>query len=355
MTCDLFSLDCDCGCAAKVPADELAGLLKDLDLPQNPDLLVGPETMDDAGVYRVFDDNCLVQTVDFFPPVARDPYAYGQIAAANSLSDVYAMGGKPITALVVACFPVGKLDPSVFKDITRGAVDKLREAGTVLMGGHSVVDKTLKYGLAITGMIRRDMIMDNAHARPGDALILTKPLGTGVTIMAIKAGLASAAQEQAVNASMCSLNMKASILAAEAGVRACTDITGFGLLGHAGQMARASGSAMEFFFADFPLLEGVRDFAAMGLLSAAAYSNLKYMGKEVVFDANLSQAEKDLCFDPQTSGGLLLCCPPEKSAELLSCLKADLATPCAVVGRVMERGDGSMLRVRKSDIEERKL
>lgn len=334
MSVDLFECVTECGCAAKVPAHVLAGMLAGIDIPGNPAVIVGAHTLDDAGVYELSEEHCLVQTVDFFPPVARDPYDYGRIAAANSLSDVYAMGGRPITALGIVCFPSELLKRGALEAIMRGAGETLAEAGCALLGGHSVLDPQAKFGLSVTGLVQRDKLMSNAQARPGDVLILTKPLGTGVTIMAVRAGMADAGQEQAANRTMAVLNEKASILAARAGVRCATDITGFGLLGHAMQLARASGVRLEFALDAIPLLDGALDFAARGLLSAAAYSNRAYVGDAVVFAADVARAGQDILVDPQTSGGLLLCCPPAQAAAFIARAREELSTPCAIVGRV---------------------
>ncbi len=348
MPVDLFEMTAECGCAAKVPAGQLSCMLGGLDLPASPRLLVGPQTLDDAGVYQLSETECLVQTVDYFPPVARDPYTYGQIAAANSLSDVYAMGGEPLTALAVACVPAKSLDPQVIQEITRGAVDKLKEAGAVLAGGHSVVDPALKYGLSVTGRVHPDEILDNAGARPGDALVLTKALGTGITIMAAKAGLAGRAQEEAANRSMATLNAEAARLARECGAAACTDVTGFGFLGHALQMARASGVSLEIHVNNLPRLDSVLKFAAMGLLAGATYTNRKYVGGAVAFGNDVELAEQDLLFDPQTSGGLLVACPAEEAQRMVSLAESMLATPCAIVGRVLERAQGPAIRVKRT-------
>ena len=347
MPVDLFSLDCECGCAAKVSADWLAAILREVDLPTRPEILVGAETLDDAGIYQISADQCLVQTIDYFPPPARDPYTYGQIAAANSLSDVYAMGGEPLMALAVVCFPAQTLGTEVLQEITKGAVDKLRDAGAVLLGGHSIIDERPKYGLAVTGVVNPADIMDNAHARPGDALILTKPLGTGITIMAAKAGMASREQEEQANRSMSALNADASRIARECGATSCTDVTGFGLLGHALQMAGASGVLMEFSVDALPRLDGVLDYAAMGLLSAATYSNRTYAERHVAFDPDITQAEEDLLFDPQTSGGLLVSCPQGQAEEAIRRGRERLSTPCAVIGNVTETEGETRIRIRR--------
>jgi len=334
MSVDLFSCDCECGCAAKVPPDLLRNLLRDLNLPASPDLLVGPETLDDAGVYRISDEQYLVQTVDFFPPVARKPYVYGRIAAANSLSDVYAMGGTPITAMAICCFPMNRFSPDVLKQISAGAVERLREANAVLLGGHSIVDPQPKFGLAVTGTINGKDMMDNAHAVPGDALILTKPLGTGVTIMAAKGGIATEKQEQDANECMCALNADAAAIAGRHCVRSCTDITGFGLLGHALQLARASGVSLDIRANSIPTLDAALRFASMGLLSSAAYANRRYVGEAAAFGNSVERARQDLLFDPQTSGGLLLSVAHDKADALLDELAEALSTQCAIIGTV---------------------
>lgn len=343
MKIDLFESVTECGCAAKVPAQALAGMLCGVELPSSPAVLVGPETLDDAGVYRLSGGQCLVQTVDFFPPVAREPEEYGRIAAANSLSDVYAMGGEPLSALAIVCCPSKLVQEGVLHAITRGAGEKLREAGCVLLGGHSVLDPQLKFGLSVTGQVHPDEMLTNAGARPGDVLFLTKPLGTGATIMAVRAGMASAAEERAANESMATLNARAAALAKRCGAHAATDVTGFGLLGHALQLARASGVALEIGVDGVPLLSGAHAFAEQGLLSAAAYTNRAYVGDAVRFDDDVALPARDLLFDPQTSGGLLICCPPERAAELVGWARAELATPCGIVGRAVEATAGGPL------------
>ena len=348
MTVDLFSCDCECGCAAKVPAGSLARMLHDLDLPQCPELVLGPETLDDAGIYRISADKCLVQTIDFFPPVARDPYVYGQIAAANSLSDVYAMGGTPLTVLAVVCFPAEQFGPEVLREMTRGAIDKCREAGAVLLGGHSIVDAQPKYGFAVTGVVHPDDIVDNAGARPGDAFILTKPLGSGTTIMAAKAGLASKAHEDGANRTMATLNAEAARLAGKHGAHACTDVTGFGLLGHALQLARASDVAVALWVERIPTLPSALEYAGMGLLPAAAYSNRQYVADAVEFAEDVTRAEQDLLFDPQTSGGLLIACPPEQAQALVEEARHVLTTPCDIVGQAEPPGPQIPPRIRAS-------
>jgi selenide,water dikinase len=344
---DLFQTAAECGCAAKVPAQLLCATLGNITLPRSPNLIIGAETLDDAGVYRISDKLCLVQTIDFFPPVARDPFIYGQIAAANSLSDVYAMGGVPLTALAVVCLPSEMLESKTIEEITRGAVDKLTEAGAVLLGGHSVLDPLLKYGLAVTGTIPPDRIMDNAHAAPGDLLILTKPLGTGVTIMAVKGGLADQTRENQANQSMSTLNKAAAQIALDHGAIACTDVTGFGLLGHAFQIAKASKVSLELWIDRIPKLDGVLKYAGMGLLSAATYANRKYVGEHVTFNDDIELAEQDLLFDPQTSGGLLFALPEKQAHAALDAAEKNLTTPCSIIGKITDTAKTPRIIVRR--------
>jgi selenide, water dikinase len=319
-----------------VPAQELSDMLRGVDVPTSPAVLIGPDTLDDAGVYQLSREHCLVQTVDFFPPVARDPEEYGRIAAANSLSDVYAMGGKPLTALAIICIPAELVRQGVVGAIIRGGSEKLREAGCVLLGGHSILDPQPKFGLAVTGVVDPAAMFTNAQAHPGDVLILTKPLGTGTTIMAIRAGMASAEQERAANRSMAALNERAAELARQCGVRCATDITGFGFLGHALQLARASGVALEIGVGGIPFLDGALGFAEQGLLSAAAYTNRAYAGDSVQFDDDVTLPARDLLFDPQTSGGLFICCPPSRAADLVGWAREQIPAASAIVGRVVE-------------------
>ncbi len=348
MSVDLFEIEGECGCAAKVPADQLSCILKDVELSGNSALLIGPETLDDAGVYQISDTECLVQTVDFFPPVARDPFVYGQIAAANSLSDIYAMGGNPLTALAIVCFPAKTLGIEILKELIGGAIDKLKEAGVVLLGGHSIVDPQPKFGLAVTGMVNPREILSNAHAETGDALILTKPLGTGITIMAARAGLAGKMYESEANKHMSTLNADASRIARKYGATSCTDITGFGFLGHVYQLAGASGVSLDVYFDSIPRLPDVLEYASMGLLSGAVYSNRKYVGDNVEFDKDIELAEQDLLFDPQTSGGLLFSCPEANLEEMMKSREQFLSTSCKLVGKVLAKADKPVIRVKRT-------
>jgi selenide,water dikinase len=334
--CDLLRMADACGCGAKYPAGALRHVLDSLPLRSDPRLVVGPDTLDDAAVFRLDDGTLLVQTVDFFPPVARDPYVYGRIAAANALSDVYAMGGQPRTALALLCLPPHGLPHDAPGAILAGAVAALAEAGALLVGGHTVADPQIKFGLAVTGIVAATAILTNTRCMPGDLLLLTKPLGTGITLMALKADLATAEQEAAAMHSMSRLNASACRFALDHGAHACTDITGFGFIGHASQMAAASGVTLEIAAARLPLLDCVREFARLGLVPGAAYANRDHYGPQVSFGADVPLDLQDVLYDPQTSGGLLIACPSD--------CDHDGAWP-SVIGRVVERIDGCDLVV----------
>ena len=308
----------------------------------NENLIVGIETSDDAAVYRINDTMAMIQTLDFFTPVVDDPYTFGQIAAANSLSDVYAMGGEPAVALNIAGFP-NCLDPSVLGEILSGGASKVLEAGAVLAGGHTIQDEEPKYGLSVTGFVHPDRLWTNAGAKPGDVLILTKPLGVGIVTTAIKAEMA---QEEAVKAaivSMSSLNRKAKQVLEKYHVHACTDITGFGLAGHCLEMARGSGVTLEITRKKLPLIAGADDLARMGLVPAGAYRNRGFA--EVEMDAGEAQDyEIDLLMDPQTSGGLLASVDPEDADRILRELaECGLETPFAAIGRVLPKQEKYIL------------
>jgi selenide, water dikinase len=280
-------------------------------------VLVGRETFDDAGVFVLRDDLALVQTVDFFAPIVDDPYTFGQIAAANALSDVFARGGEPLTALAIVGFPAGKLPPSVLSDILRGGQDKVHEAGAVLIGGHSIIDEELKFGLSVTGQAHPERLLTNATARPGDRLILTKPLGTGLLATAAKAGRLSAEAESVLHASMSALNATSSRAALAVGVTCATDVTGFGLLGHALNIARGSGVTLRIDGQRLPELPGARQLWRDGTRTGGADRNEAYLVSHVD-SAGADPADLALALDPQTSGGLLLAVPPGALADYLS-------------------------------------
>jgi selenide,water dikinase len=290
---------------------------------------VGRETFDDAGVFVLRDDLALVQTVDFFAPIVDDPYTFGQIAAANALSDVYAMGGEPLTALAIVGFPAGKLPPSVLSEILRGGQDKVREAGAVLIGGHSIIDEELKFGLSVTGQAHPARLLTNATARPGDRLVLTKPLGTGLLATAAKADRLSAEAQLALHDSMRALNAVASRAALSHGVTCATDVTGFGLLGHALNIARGSGTTLRIDGRTLPELPGARELWRAGTRTGGAERNEAYLASHVD-SSSADPADLALALDPQTSGGLLLAVPPDALAGYLS------AVPGAVEIGVVE-------------------
>jgi selenide, water dikinase len=314
----------------------LAQVLRSLTLSSSPDLLVGLGMPDDAAVYRIADDLALVQTVDFFPPIVDDPYTFGAIAAANALSDIYAMGGRPILALAIAGFPED-LPAAVIAAILQGGADKVAEAGAVVAGGHTVIDKEPKYGLCVTGLVHPDRITAKAHARPGDTLLLTKPLGTGVITTAHKRGAAADDHFQAAVASMVRLNRRAAELAAAAGPHSATDITGYGLLGHAGELARNSGAALAIDLERVPLLPGALVYARQGIFPGGLGRNREFLLRDgfVRLAAGLDDARSQLLFDPQTSGGLLFALPTEAAAALVARM-AQAGEPCWEIGRVVE-------------------
>jgi selenide,water dikinase len=288
-----------------------------LPLVKSPNLLVGLESPDDAGVYQISDDTALVQTVDFFTPIVDDPFTFGQIAAANSLSDIYAMGGRPITAMNIVGFPLGKLDIDILKEILRGGLEKLAEAEVVLVGGHSVEDQELKYGLSVTGLIHPKKVLTKQGAQAGDVLILTKPLGTGIIATALKGGLASTAAMNKIVDSMTTLNRKAAEIMQDFGVHACTDITGFGLIGHAYEVARAGSIGICLRASSIPVIPEALEYARMGLVPGGGHANRSFYEPFVEYREAVSEELRDILYDPQTSGGLLFSVAKEKHKSLL--------------------------------------
>jgi len=308
----------------------------------NENVLVGFDTADDAGVYRLSPDLALVQTVDFFTPIVDEPFLYGQIAAANSLSDVYAMGGRPLSALSIAAFP-GQGDPEVFSEIMQGGLKKLQEADCVLLGGHSIADEELKFGYAITGVVHPDRVWRNAGARAGDELVFTKQLGTGVISTALKRGLAREEHVAAAVASMLSLNRKACEILQGYPVHACTDVTGFGLLGHAREMALASAVTLEIHPDQVEFLPGALDYTAKGALSGGLKNNREYIACAVHCAITLGVEMENLLYDPQTSGGLLISVDKE-AAEALTNQMRQAGIPASRIGAVRAR-DSTPLRL----------
>ncbi len=300
------------------------------------------ESLDDAGVYKLSDDLAIIQTVDFFTPIVDDPYAFGQIAVANALSDVYAMGGKPLTALNLVCFPINSMDISILENILRGGIAKMNEAGVILLGGHSIDDTELKYGLSVTGTVHPDRLITNAGAVAGDKLLLTKPLGTGIINTALKAGMVSDELAQKVTNCMATLNKKAAELMAEIGVHACTDITGFGFLGHSAQLAKASQVGLEFNLDSIPYFTEVIEFAQQGLCPAGLFRNQDYYSAKVKFPRDIPQYMPDILFDAQTSGGLLISLEPAKAELMLSRLHQAGVTDAAIIGEVVSEPKGKI-------------
>jgi selenide,water dikinase len=306
-----------------------------MEFPTDQNLIVGLERADDAGVYRVTDDLALIQTVDFFTPIVDDPYWFGQIATANALSDVYAMGGIPKTAMNLVAFPIKEMDIAILRQIIQGGLDKMREADVVLVGGHSVEDKELKYGLSVTGFIHPDKVLTKKNLQIGDRLILTKPLGTGIINTAIKGALASPEIIEIVTHLMARLNRKAAEVMASYGVHACTDITGFGLLGHLTEMVQGSGCGVRLDSKKVPVLPETISYAGMGLIPAGAYRNREFYQPTLHFDSSVDRVLQDILFDPQTSGGLLICIRGNEADDLLKALKEKEIRDAAMIGEVI--------------------
>ncbi len=301
-------------------------------MEKDANLLVGRETSDDAGVYRLSGQVALVQTIDFITPIVDDPYDFGRIAAANALSDVYAMGGRPLTAMNIVCFPVKEMDKAVLGEILRGGLEKVHEAGAVLVGGHSVEDPEIKYGLSVTGLVHPDRVLRNSGAGPGDAFILTKPLGTGILATAIKAGLISDdARRQAIE-TMATLNRRAAEIMEAYPVSSCTDVTGFGLLGHALEVATASKVAITLFARGVPLLPQVQDAVGMGLVPAGSFANRNFCEDKILGKERIDPVLLDILADAQTSGGLLISIPQEGASDLLAALRENGVADAAIIG-----------------------
>ena len=301
----------------------------------DPNLIVGMERAEDAGVYKLSDDLAIIQTVDFFTPIVDDPYMFGQIAAANALSDVYAMGGKPLTAMNIVCFPIKTMDISILREILKGGLDKMKEAGVTLVGGHSVEDSELKYGLSVTGTIHPLKVLTNVGAKVGDRLILTKPLGTGIINTAIKGGMATEDSIEMVTRYMASLNKRASEIMQEIGANACTDVTGFGLLGHAFEMIEGTGKGIVINASDVPILPEAVNFAKMGMVPGGTYRNREFRINQVDIDSALSPYLIDILFDPQTSGGLLIAVSGKKAQEMVKRLRKEGIEDAAIIGKVV--------------------
>jgi selenide,water dikinase len=330
----LTSLSHGAGCGCKLPAAELLPILRELPVPQDARLLVGSASGDDAAVFALSEDLALVQTVDFFTPIVDDPFDFGAIAAANALSDVYAMGGEPLTALNLVAFPLERLGAAVLRRILEGGLAVAEEAGCAIVGGHSIDDPEPKYGLAVTGTVDPARMLTNADARAGDVLVLTKPLGMGALTTARKRGAAGEAEVACAVEAMTTLNARASREALAAGAHAATDVTGFGLLGHLHNLGRESRLAAELRAASVPVLAGALEALADGVgVSGGGKRNLAYAEDFTVFDPSVSEARRRLVCDPATSGGLLVAVAEERAVEIDG----------TVIGRMVEGRPGAVL------------
>jgi len=301
------------------------------------------ERAEDASVYKLTDELAIVQTIDFFTPIVDDPYSFGQIAAANAMSDVYAMGGKPLTAMNVVCFPVKTMDISILKEILAGGVDKVHEAGAILVGGHSIEDEELKYGLSITGVIHPAKVVLNTGAKTGDRLILTKPLGTGIISTALKGKMANEDTVTKAMKSMATLNRKASELMQEIGVHACTDVTGFGLLGHSAEMIEENDVGIVIHSAAVPFFPETKELAEMGMIPGGLQRNREFRLNMVEINKEVPDYLNDILFDPQTSGGLLISVSEEKTPVLLERMHQEGIEEAAIIGEVVAEPKGRII------------
>lgn len=331
------------GCASKIGQEDLKRALAGLPRISDPRVLVSSDTCDDAGVYKLTPTTALVQSVDVFTPVVDDAYAFGEIAAANSVSDIYAMGGKPLTALSIVAFPIEKLSPRIMNKMLQGGIDKLREAGVAVLGGHSIKDREIKFGFAVTGIVHPKKMTVNSKAKPGDALILTKPLGTGTLSFARQIGRAPAEGLAESERSMRELNRAAAEAMTAAGVTTATDITGFGLAGHLGEIAAQSGVEVEVYGQAIPVFAGVMDLIRQGVISGAVERNREYASAFVKRAKGVAEEFETLLYDPQTSGGLLIAVRKSRAAALLATLHKKGVESATVIGRVTRKGPAKIV------------
>jgi selenide,water dikinase len=315
-------------------------VLAGLPFQSHPNLIAGMERAEDAGIFKLNANLALVQSVDFFTPIVDDPFDFGRIAVANALSDIYAMGGRPLTALNIVCFPKDNMDLSILRQVLEGGLDMMHEAGVVLLGGHTVDDPELKYGLAVTGTIRPAKVVHSSTARPGDKLILTKPLGTGIISTAIKRGAASQKAVDRIVKAMTSLNQKAAELMQVVGVSACKDVTGFGLLGHAAEMVEGTAIGFTIDSSAVPLFPETKEYYDRGMVAGGLGNNRKYRQHMVDMSVKVPKYLQDILYDPQTSGGLLIAVPKAKVSLLLKKLHAAGVTEAAVIGEVVREHKG---------------
>ena len=329
------------GCGAKMGAGTLAAMLDGFQTHSDPRLIVGYDKSDDASVFVLDDSTALIQTTDFFPPIVDDPYLYGRIAAVNALSDVYAMGGEPKLALNILCAAEGMSDDTI-RQILRGGYDAAYEAGAIIAGGHTIRGAEPIYGLAVSGFVHPEKVLTNSSAKPGDALILTKPLGVGILTTAARAELVSAAIMDRIYRQMATLNRAARDIMVNHNVHSCTDVTGFGLLGHCYEMAQGSNCTLHIRTQDVPFHEEALEFASMGLIPAGAYRNREYAQQGVKIRGRISLAMEDLFYDPQTSGGLLFALPAEEAEACLEAMK-ETVPGAAIIGYVTELEDAHII------------
>lgn len=293
------------------------------------------EKADDAGVYKISEELAIIQTVDYFTPIVDDAYSFGQIAAANALSDIYAMGGVPKTAMNLVGFPLKQMEISILRQVIQGGLDKLKEAEVVLLGGHSVEDSEMKYGLSVTGFVHPEKVLTKKNLKSGDLLVLTKPLGTGVINTAIKGGMASEAIIKNVTRMMAELNRAAAAVMKQFSVHACTDITGYGLLGHLAEMVEDSGMALRLESRKIPILPEAMDYAGMGMMPAGAFKNKEFRLHMIEFSSEIDPLIQDILFDPQTSGGLLICVKREQADDLVNKLIEEGVRESKIIGEVI--------------------
>lgn len=339
----LTSLSSKGGCGCKIGPADLSQVLRNLPTPMmDPNLLVGLDTSDDAGVYKLTDDIAMVQTLDFFTPIVDNPYDFGQIAAANAISDVYAMGGKPLTALNIVAFPISTLDKEILSEILRGAGEKLKEANITLVGGHSIDDKEPKFGLAVTGIVHPDKVRTNANARPGDKLILTKPIGVGILTTSIKKNLLTEEEIKQVTTVMTTLNKTAAEVMEHYDVHAATDVTGFGLLGHSSEIATGSNVGLTIYSNQVPILPRVRELAEAGSLPGGTKNNYNHVKDVVTYPDTMDSIDRHILCDAVTSGGLLLSVNGEEAESLLIALQ-EKGVKASIIGEVTEENKGKIL------------
>ena len=334
------------GCGCKMRPQYLEKILANLPKPGDANLLVGTSSSDDAAVYRINDEQAIVQTVDFFTPIVDDPYDFGSIAAANAISDIYAMGATPLFALNIVAFPSKKLSPEILEQILKGASDKAAEAGIFIAGGHSIDDEEPKFGMTVTGMVHPQKILTNCNAKAGDVLILTKPIGTGIISTAIRKDLADEQSKDEAIGWMKTLNRNAAEVLRDFPVNACTDVTGFGLMGHLTEMSKGSGLDAEVFFSKVPFMGKIAAYAEAGAVSGGTKGNYEYYSRWIDWADSLTETERFMLSDAQTSGGLLIAIPEQHSAALIAALHNRGVSASSVIGKILEQGKG-MIHARR--------